>query len=176
MLQRQIDIGKCLRLDSLCGVHNQDRAVAGSQGAAHFVVKIHVSGCVDQIEDIFLSVPGIVDQPDGLGFDRNSALALQFHVIKDLVLHLTAGQKTCLFDHTIRKCGLSMINMCDNTEISDFVLGDFFLHIFTFQSVGTGLSALNLRQTSGRHTIICLPEAAIGSNVNPAAHPSVCVP
>jgi hypothetical protein len=55
-----VTVGHGLGLDALGGVHHQQRAFAGGQGTGHLVGKVHVAGCVDQIELVFLAVPGLV--------------------------------------------------------------------------------------------------------------------
>ena len=47
MIQRQIYIRQRLRLDSLCRIHNQNRAVARRQASGNLVVKVHMSRRVD---------------------------------------------------------------------------------------------------------------------------------
>ena len=150
VLQGQIDIGQGLGLDPLCRVHDQDRSVAGGKGAAHLIIKIHMSGCIDEIENIFLPVSGTIDQTDGLGLNRDTAFPLKIHVVEHLVLHLTAGEQTCLFNHAVRQRGFAVIDVGDNTEISDFILGNLFLHKYTFQSVkGHDLNAAASVQHAG---------------------------
>ena len=59
---------------------------------------------VDQVEDIFFAIFRIIDDTNGLGFDRDSAFPLQIHIVKYLRLHLTAGQQSRLLDNTVCQC------------------------------------------------------------------------
>ena len=77
---------------------------------------------VDQIQNILVSILRLVYRADCLRLDCNAPLALQIHVVKNLVLHLTAGQKPCLFYNSVCKRGFAVINVCHNAEISDFTL------------------------------------------------------
>ena len=54
VIQRQIGIGECLRLDALRGIDYQQRAFAGLQAARDFVGEIDVAGRIDQVELIIL--------------------------------------------------------------------------------------------------------------------------
>ena len=102
---------------------------------------------VDEVKDILLAVLRLVNGADCLGFDRDAALALQLHVVEDLGLHLTAGQKTGLLDNAVRQRGFTVVDMGNDTEISDFILGimnhscssllyDFFFYMIHFSAAG----------------------------------------
>ncbi len=60
LLDGGIAVGHALGLDPLGGVHHQQRALAGGQGAGDLVGEIHVAGGVDEIELVDLAVPGLV--------------------------------------------------------------------------------------------------------------------
>ena len=47
MLNSEIGICQSLRLNTLCRVHHQHRALTGSQTAGYFIVKIHMPGGVN---------------------------------------------------------------------------------------------------------------------------------
>jgi hypothetical protein len=50
LLDRRVAVGHGLRFDALRRVHDQQRALAGGQGARHLVGEIHVSRRVDEIQ------------------------------------------------------------------------------------------------------------------------------
>ena len=104
MIEGKVDVCKRLRLDSLRRIHDKDRTVARSKGTAHFIIKVHMSGGIDQIENIFLSVLRLVHRTHRLRFDRDSSLSLQLHIIQNLILHLPLRQKTRLLDNTVCQC------------------------------------------------------------------------
>mmetsp|Transcript_37927 Transcript_37927/g.88256 ORF Transcript_37927/g.88256 Transcript_37927/m.88256 type:complete len:220 (-) Transcript_37927:531-1190(-) len=66
VLQGQVDVRHRLRLDSLTGVHHQQRPLARREAAAHLVRKVHVSGGVDQIQRVHDAVAGAVEHSRGL--------------------------------------------------------------------------------------------------------------
>ncbi len=122
MIQGQINIGQRLRLDSLGSIHHQDGPVTGSQTAAHFIVKIHMAGRINQVKDIFVAIFGLIDDAYRLGFNGNTPFPFQIHIIKHLGLHLPAGQKSCLLYNPVRQGGLAMVYMGNNTKIPDSAL------------------------------------------------------
>ena len=50
VIHRQIAVGKGLRLDALRGIDDEDRALTGGKRPADFIVEVHVTGGIDQIE------------------------------------------------------------------------------------------------------------------------------
>ena len=122
MIQCQIHVRQSLRLYTLRRVHHQDGAVTGSQAPGYLIIKIHMSWCIDQIENIFLSIFRLVDRPHSLCLDRNPTLPFQLHVVQNLGLHLTAGQKSGHFNNPVCQCGFSMVDMCNNTKIPNIFL------------------------------------------------------
>ena len=90
MVKGEVDVRKCLRLDSLGRVNDKDRAVAGRKASGYLIVKVHMTWGIDQVEDILFAVLRLIDSTDCLGFDRDAALALELHIVENLCLHLTA--------------------------------------------------------------------------------------
>ena len=129
MIQGKIHICQRLRLDALRRIHNKNRAVTCRQRSADFIVKVHMSGCVDQVKYIFFSILCTVNRPHRLGFDRDTALPFQLHVVEHLLLHLSARQKTGLFDNSVCQRRFAVIDMRDDTKISDIALF-YFGHSF----------------------------------------------
>ena len=58
----------------------------------------------------------------GASLDRDPALTLQFHVVEDLVLHLTLLNGACKFKHPVGERAFAMIDVSDNAKVSN-VLG-----------------------------------------------------
>ena len=84
MIQCQIYVRQCLCLNSLCRIHDKDCAVTGGKASGNLIVKIDMSRGIDQVEDILLPVARLVYDTDCLGFDRDTTLPLQFHIVKNL--------------------------------------------------------------------------------------------
>ena len=114
-----IHVGERLRLYALGAVHDQQRSFDRAHGARDLVGKVDVTGCVDQIEDIFLSVLGGVVDPHRLGLDRDPALALDIHRVEHLRFHIAQGNGVRLLDQAIGERGFTMIDVRDDGEIAD---------------------------------------------------------
>ena len=128
VVQGQIDVGKRLRFDALRRVHDQKGAVAGGERAGDLVVEVNVAGRIDQVQDVFLAVFGLIDRAHGLRFYGDAPLPLQVHIVEDLFLHLTRGEQTGLFDDPVRQRGFAVVDMGDYAEISNVILRN--RHIF----------------------------------------------
>ena len=122
MVQRQINVGQCLRLDSLGRIHYQNGTVTGSKASGYFVIKVHMAGGIDQIKDVLLTILRFINGSHGLSLDGDTALSLQIHIVQDLRLHLSLGQKTCLLYNTIGQGRFTVVDVGDNTKISDVLL------------------------------------------------------
>ena len=122
VIQCQIYIGQCLGFDPLCCIHYKDRSVTGSQTSGNLIVKVYVSRGIDQVKNIFLPVFCTINGTDCLGFDGDPTLPFQFHVVQHLLLHLSLGEKASHLNDRVSRCGFSMVDMRDNTKISDFTL------------------------------------------------------
>jgi len=62
-------------------------------------------------------------------------MPLQLHVIKHLLLHFSARQKTGLFDNPVCQRRFAVIDMRDDTKISDIALFYFGHSFLTLISV-----------------------------------------
>ena len=76
-------------VDAAAFIH-QDGSVAGCQTAGNLIIKVYMSGSVDQVKNIFLPVLCLIYGTHCLRFDGNASLPLQVHVVQDLLLHLSA--------------------------------------------------------------------------------------
>ena len=85
---------------------------------------------VDQVEGIVLPVGGAVGQTHGAGLDRDAALALEIHVVKDLILHDALLHRPALLDQTVGQGGLAVVDMGDDGKIPNDLLVD---HGFTLR-------------------------------------------
>lgn len=123
VLHRQIEIGEGLRLDALRGVDQQDRALTGGEGPRHLVGEVDVPGGVDHVQDVGPALirplgrrPG---QPDCLGLDRDTALALDVHTVEVLSTHLPLLDHPGQLKHPVGKGRLAVVDVRDDAEIAD---------------------------------------------------------
>jgi hypothetical protein len=118
----RVAVGHGLGLDALGGVHHQQCPFAGRQGAGHLIGKVHVAGGVDEVDLVFLAVPGLVEQGGGLGLDGDAPLPLQVHGIQYLLLHLPFFQAAAAMDDAVRQGGLAVVDVGDDGEVADMGL------------------------------------------------------
>ena len=107
------EVGVCQRLclDALRGVHHQQRAVAGVEAAGNLIVEVDMTGRVDQIERIDLAVLCGIIESDGARLDGDAALAFKIHVVEELLLHLARRDCARIFENTVGKGGLAVVDM-----------------------------------------------------------------
>ena len=122
MIQCHVYVGQCLGLNTLGSIYNKNRTVTCRQASGNLIVKVYMAWGIDQVENILLSVFSMINRADRLGFDGDSALTLQLHIIQNLGLHFSLCKKTCHLYNSVCQCGFTMINMCNNTKISNFTL------------------------------------------------------
>ena len=125
VLQRHVYVGQRLRLDALRRVHHQQRAFAGRQCPADLIAEVHMAGGVDQVEDVSLSVLGLILHAHGLRLDGDAALPFQFHGVQNLLRHLPLLKHARHFQQAVRQRALAVVDMGNNTEIAN--MGQPFL-------------------------------------------------
>ena len=121
MVDGHIEVGDGLRLNPLRGIHHKERALTGSDAATYLVAEIHVSRCVDEVQDIFLALVCIFHL-DGVALDGDSTFLLQVHVIQHLAFGDTYGLGK--FQEAVGQSGFTVVNMGYDTEIAYMVLHD----------------------------------------------------
>ena len=89
-LDRRVGVGDGLRLDSLRGVDDEQRPLAGGEAARDLVGEVDVAGRVDQVQVVGLPSAAQVLDPHRLRLDRDPALALEVHRVEHLGAHLRA--------------------------------------------------------------------------------------
>ncbi len=128
-----IDIGDGLGFNPLCRIDDQQCAFGRSKRTTHFIGEVHMTRSVDQVEDILLTIFFILET-NTLRFDRDTTLFFDIHRIHHLRRHLTVRNRPALLDDPVCKCGLSMINMCNDRKITNIRLW-YFCHSKPFYSV-----------------------------------------
>ncbi len=119
VLDRQVGVRQRLRLDALRGVDEEQRAFAGGERSRHFVREIDVPWRVDQIQDVGLAIVSLVGQADGVGLDRDAALALEVHAVEDLRFHFARLQRSGHLEETVGQRRLAMVDVGDDGEVAD---------------------------------------------------------
>ena len=118
MVKRKICVCKRLRFNPLRRVHNQQRTLARGKRARNLVIKIDMTGGVDKIQDIVLSVLSLVVKAHGARFYRYSALTLKLHIVEQLLLHFAAFNTARELQKAVGKSAFSVVDMRYDTKIS----------------------------------------------------------
>ena len=80
-----------------------------------------MAGRVHQVELVDLAVLRLVGEADGLRLDGDAPLALELHVVEDLVGHLAVGQGAGRLDQPVGQGGFPVVDMGDDREVADVV-------------------------------------------------------
>lgn len=76
-----------------------------------------MTGGIDEVKDVDLSVIGVIFKADGAGFDCDSAFALDIHIIEELFFHIAEGDCFGLFEDSVREGRLTVVDVRDDAEI-----------------------------------------------------------
>ena len=118
MVDGHVEVRDRLRLHALCGIDHQQGTFAGSNRTRHLIGEVYMTRGINQIEDIFFTIVHILHL-DGVALDSDTTLTLQVHVIKHLSLSDLNGLGE--FQHPVCQRRLAMIDMRNDTEISDMI-------------------------------------------------------
>ena len=77
---------------------------------------------VHQIKDIGFAVLSRIFKAHSLGFNRNTALFLDIHIIQHLLGHFPIRQAPRIGDQAVGQSGFAMVDMGDNGKIPDKAL------------------------------------------------------
>ena len=78
-----------------------------------------MSGGVNQVEDIVLSILCPIIEPHSAGLDGNTPLPLDIHVVQELVFHLPHRDSLGFLQNPVSQRGLPVVDVGDDTEIAD---------------------------------------------------------
>jgi hypothetical protein len=113
----QEGVGDGLRLDPLGGVDEQDRPLAGREAPRDLVVEVDVAGGVDQVQLVLAPVERVVDR-DGACLDGDPPLALQVHVVEQLLAELAHGDRPRLEQELVGQRALAVIDVRHDREVA----------------------------------------------------------
>ncbi len=118
VVDRGVGVGDRLGLDALGRVDEQDRPLAGGEAPRDLVVEVDVAGRVDQVQLVVLAVERVVDR-DGAGLDGDAALALEVHVVEELLAELALGDRPRLEQELVGQRALAVVDVGDDREVAD---------------------------------------------------------
>jgi hypothetical protein len=114
VLDREVGVRQRLRLDSLCGVDDEHRSLAGLQRAADLVREVHVAGRVDQVQRVALPADA-----HRLRLDRDPALTLELHRVEELIAHVALAHGLGQLQDAVGQRRLAVVDVRDDREVPD---------------------------------------------------------
>jgi len=73
---------------------------------------------INQVEEIFFAVFGLVPDRDGMGLNRDAPLTFQVHGVEDLLPGFPEGNGTGIFEQTVRKSRFPVVYVRNDREVS----------------------------------------------------------
>ena len=110
--ERRVGDGLCL--DTLSGVDDEHRALTSGQRTRDLVGKVYMARRIDEVELIRLAVVGVIGHADGVGLDRDAALALDIHGVEQLRLHVALVDGMGELEDAVADRGLAMVDVRNN--------------------------------------------------------------
>ena len=117
MLHREVEVGEGLGLDALAGIDDQERPLAGGDGARDLVGEVDMSWGVYKVK-VPLAVVPVVEDADGLGLDCYPPLALKIHGIQDLVHSLALRDSLGYVEEPVGEGAFSVVYVRDYAEVA----------------------------------------------------------
>ncbi len=121
-LDRLVEIGERLGLDALSRVDDQQGSFAGGQRPRDLVREVNMARRVDEVELVALAIFGRVGHANGLQLDRDSALALEVHGVKHLVLHIALADRAGVLEQAVGQRRFAVVDVGDDAEVPHAVL------------------------------------------------------
>ena len=118
-VHRQVGVGDRLRLHALGGVDHEHRPLARGEAAADLVGEVDVARRVDEVELVGLPVVGVVHHADGVGLDRDAALALDVHRVEQLRLHVALLHRVGELEDAVGDGRLAVVDVRNDREVAD---------------------------------------------------------
>src|SRR5206468_1607519 len=88
------------------------------EGFLDLIVEIDMAGRVDEIEhELFTAM--VMEDGDGRGLDGDAALALQVHVVQDLVVELALGDGPGPHEQAVGEGALAVVDVGDDREVTN---------------------------------------------------------
>ena len=76
---------------------------------------------VDKVECVELAITSLILHLNGVALDGDTLLALEIHIVEHLSLHLALVQSVSLFEESVSKGTLAVIDVCNDTEIANIL-------------------------------------------------------
>ena len=120
-IEREEQIGECLRLNSLRCVDDENRALACSERARDLVREINVARRVDEVELVGTAVACLVGHAHRVELDGDAALSFEIERVEHLLFHLSLLEHAGGFDQPVGERGFAVIYVSNDTKIADVI-------------------------------------------------------
>ena len=121
VVYREICVGKRLRFYALRRVHDEYRAFACGEGAAHFVGEVDVPGRIDKVERVLFAVMDVL-HPHRRKLDGDTSFTLDIHAVEQLILHIALADRARKLHEPVGKGALAVVYVRYYAEITYFTL------------------------------------------------------
>ena len=118
----EVCVCKSLRLNTLGCVNYKECALACLERTGNLIAKVNVTGSINKIIDVFFPILCCIGQSDSTSLDCDTTLTFKVHVVKKLLLHITALNSSGFLKNSVGQCGFTVVNMRYNGEISNMLL------------------------------------------------------
>ncbi len=167
--KRRIRDGLCL--DALRRIDDEHGSLASSKRARDLIGEVHVSRCIDQVEEIRLTVISVIHDAHGVRLDRDAALLLDVHGVKYLRGEVALLDRMGQLEDAVRYRRLAVVDVRDDGEIAD--MGGIYAHTSFMPCLGPAWLQHHLLRLSGQLWIF--PDVrAHSSKVHVMARSRVC--
>ena len=122
VVKRKICICKSLRLNALRSVNDKHCTLTSRKRTGYLIVKVNMTGGVNQIKLVGLTVLCGIIELYGVCLDCNTSFTLKVHIIKQLIRHITLCNRVGKLQKSVCKGRFAVVNVSDNREISDVFL------------------------------------------------------
>ena len=99
-------------------VNQKERPFAGGNRAGNLVRKINVTRRIDKVQLVVVTVFRFVRNGNRLTFYRNAALALNIHVVENLVFHFALVDDVRFLNQTVGQRRFSVVDVRNNAKIA----------------------------------------------------------
>ena len=118
VFEGKVKVGNGLCLNTLRSVNHQQRALTRSNGSRHLIGEVNVSGSVNEVERIGLTIPYILHL-DSVALDGDTLLTFEVHIIKHLILQFPLGKGCSLFEESVGQSTLTVVDVGDYTKVAN---------------------------------------------------------
>ncbi|KAI6767776.1 hypothetical protein HG530_005785 [Fusarium avenaceum] len=112
-----MEVGHCLRLNTLRRINQKQRTTAAGIRSRNFGSEIHMAGCIDKMQQIVLALV-LVDHGTRLRLDGNTTFALNIELVENLLIRIASRYRARIFQQSIAQGAFPMVDMRHDTKVA----------------------------------------------------------